>query len=169
MRMLIDLTGKTKLQTFLGRLLLLLTPLVWWGMGVDAQEVPGREDVHLLPEPTGEAFTLTPTDMPDVNCSIVEWKGDTSKPTLAVVCPPQDTFAPLHLYLKLSWLKSEDVPLYVRSITVPAKTNVKMRTTGSTAWMLLAVKEKPTAAARRTWVGFNAVVDIALLTIPRRR
>ena len=152
MRMLIDLTRHTKLQTFLGRLLLLLTHIVWWGMSVDAQEIPRRDDVHLLPAPTGEAFTLTPTDMPDVNCSIVEWKGDTSKPTLAVVCPHQDTFAPLHLYLKLSWLKSEDVPLDVRSITVPAKTIVKTRVTGSTAWVWLAVKEKPSAAARRTWV-----------------
>jgi hypothetical protein len=165
----IDLTGQTKLQTFLGRLLLLLTPLVWWGMSVDAQDVPRRADVHLLPEPTGEAFTLAPTDMPDVNCAIVEWKGDTSKPTLAIVCPPQDMFAPLHVYLKLSWLKSEDVPLYVRSITVPAKMTVKMRTTGPTAWVWLAVKENPSAAARRRWLGFNAVVDIALLTFLLKR
>ena len=107
--------------------------------------------------------------MPDVSCSIVEWKDDTSKPTLAVVCPPQDTFAPLHVYLKLSWLKSEDVPLFARSITVPPKMIVKIRTTGSTAWVWLAVKEKPSAAARRTWVGFNAVVDIALLTLPTKR
>ena len=169
MRMLIDLTGHSELQTFLGRLLLTLNSLAWCGMSVDAQETPRRDEVHLLPQPNGEAFTLTPTDMPDVSCSIVEWKDDTSKPTLAVVCPPQDTFTPLHVYLKLSWLKSEDVPLSVRSITVPAKTIVKIRTTGSTAWVWLAVKEKPSAAARRTWVGFNAVVDVALLTLPTKR
>ena len=169
MRMLIDLTGHSELQTFLGRLLLTLNSLAWCGMSVDAQETPRRDEVHLLPQPNGEAFTLTPTDMPDVSCSIVEWKDDTPKPTLAVVCPPQDTFAPLHVYLKLSWLKSEDVPLFARSITVPPKMIVKIRATGSTAWVWLAVKEKPSAAARRTWVGFNAVVDIALLTLPTKR
>jgi len=169
MRMLIDLTGHSELQTFLGRLLLTLTSLAWCGMSVDAQETPRRDEVHLLPQPNGEAFTLTPTDMPDVSCSIVEWKDDTPKPTLAVVCPPQDTFTPLHVYLKLSWLKSEDVPLFARTITVPPKMIVKIRTTGSTAWVWLAVKEKPSAAARRTWVGFNAVVDIALLTLPTKR
>jgi len=169
MRMLIDLTGHSELQTFLGRLLLTLTSLAWCGMSVDAQETPRRDEVHLLPQPNGEAFTLTPTDMPDVSCSIVEWKDDTPKPTLAVVCPPQDTFTPLHVYLKLSWLKSEDVPLFARSITVPPKMIVKIRTTGSRAWVWLAVKEKPSAAARRTWVGFNAVVDIALLTLPTKR
>jgi len=169
MRMLIDLTGHSELQTFLGRLLLTLNSLAWCGMSVDAQETPRRDEVHLLPQPNGEAFTLTPTDMPDVSCSIVEWKDDTPKPTLAVVCPPQDTFTPLHVYLKLSWLKSEDVPLFARTITVPPKMIVKIRTTGSTAWVWLAVKEKPSAAARRTWVGFNAVVDIALLTLPTKR
>ena len=168
MRMLIDRTGHTKLQTFLGRLLLTLTFLAWSGMSVDAQEIPIRDEVHPLPQPSGEALTLTPTDMPDVSCSIVEWKDDTPKPTLAVVCPPQNTFAPLHFYLKLSWLKSEDVPLSVRSITVPVKTIVKIRTTRSTAWVWLAVKEKPSAEARRRWVGFNAVVDIALLTLPAK-
>ena len=169
MRMLIDLTGHSELQTFLGRLLLTLNSLAWCGMSVDAQETPRRDEVHLLPQPNGEAFTLTPTDMPDVSCSIVEWKDDTPKPTLAVVCPPQDTFTPLHVYLKLSWLKSEDVPLFARTITVPPKMIVKIRTTGSRAWVWLAVKEKPSAAARRTWVGFNAVVDIALLTLPTKR
>ena len=69
MRMLIDLTGHTNLQTFLGRLVLTLTSLAWCGLSVDAQEIPRRDEVHLLPQPNGEAFTLTPTDMPDVNCS----------------------------------------------------------------------------------------------------
>jgi hypothetical protein len=167
--MLLDLTGHTKLQTFLGRLLLTLTFLAWWGMSAEAQEIPRRDEVHPLPQPIGEALTLTPTDMPDVSCSVVEWKDDTPKPTLAVVCPPQDTFAPLHFYLKLSWLKSEDVPSSVRSITVPVKTTVKIRTTGPTAWVWLAVKEKQSAAVHRRWVGFNAVVDIALLTLPTKR
>jgi len=74
MRMLIDLTGHSELQTFLSRLLLTLTSLAWCGLSVDAQEIPRRDEVHLLPQPNGEAFTLTPTDMPDVSCSIVEWK-----------------------------------------------------------------------------------------------
>ena len=169
MRMSIDLTGHPELQTFLGRLLLTLTSLAWCGMSVDAQETPRRDEIHLLPQPNGEAFTLTPTDMPDVSCSIVEWRDDSPKPTLAVVCPPQDKFSPLHVYLKLSWLKSEDVPLFARSITIPAKTIVKIRTTGSTAWVWLVVKEKPSAAPRQLWVGFNAVVDVALLTLPTKR
>ena len=162
-------SGRVKLRAFLGHLLLLLASLVWSGISIDGQEATRRNQVHLLPAPTGDALTLTPTDMPDVSCSIVEWKDDQPKPTLAVVCPPQETFAPLHVYLKLSWLKPEDVPLCVRRISAPAKTLIKIRTDRSTAWVWLAVREKPDAAPRQTWVGFNAVVDLALLTLTAKR
>ena len=158
-----------KLQGFLGHPLLLLASLVWSGLSIDGQEETRRNQVHLLPAPTGDALTLTPTDMPDVSCSIVEWKDDQPKPTLAVVCPPQETFAPLHVYLKLSWLKAEDVPLCVRKISAPAKTLIKIRTDRSTAWVWLGVREKPDAAPRQTWIGFNAVVDLALLTLTAKR
>lgn len=161
-------SGRVKLQAFLGHLLLLAS-LVWSGISIDGQEVTRRNQVHLLPAPTGDALTLTPTDMPDVSCSIVEWKDDQPKPTLAVVCPPQETFAPLHVYLKLSWLKAEDVPLCVRRISAPAKKLIKIRTDRSTAWVWLGVREKPDAAPRQTWVGFNAVADVALLTLPAKR
>ena len=156
---------RAKVQAFLDQLVLLLALLVWSGISVDGQEATRRNQVHLLPPPTGDALTLTPTDMPDVNCSIVEWKDDQPKPTLAVLCPPPETLAPLHLYLKLSWLKAEDVPLYVRRISAPAKTLIKIRTNRSTAWVWLGVREKPDAAPRQAWVGFNAVVDVALLTL----
>jgi hypothetical protein len=169
MKVMTDVRGRAKLQAFLGHLLLLLASLVWSGISVDGQEMTRRSQIHLLPPPTGNALTLTPTDMPDVSCSIVEWKDDQPKPTLAVVSPPQETFAPLHLYLKLSWMKAEDVPLCVRRITAPAKTMIKIRTDRSTAWVWLGVREKPDAAPRQTWVGFNAVVDVALLTLPAKR
>jgi hypothetical protein len=86
-----------------------------------------------------------------------------------VLCPPQDTFAPVYLFLKLSWLKSEDVPSSVQSITAQAKTVTKIRTTRSAAWVWLGVKEKPNVAPHETWVAFTAVADIALLTLPTKR
>ena len=162
-------SGRVKLRAFLGHLLLLLASLVWSGISIDGQEAKRRNQVHLLPAPTGDALTLTPTDMPDVSCSVVEWKDDQPKPTLAVVCPPQETFAPLHVYLKLSWLKPDDVPLCVHRISAPAKTLIKIRTDRFTAWVWLGVREKPDAAPRQTWVGFNAVVDLALLTLTANR
>ena len=163
-----DVIGQAKLQAFLGLLPLLLASLVWPGIRIDGQEVTRRNQVHLLPPLTGDALTLTPTDMPDISCSIVEWK-DSPLPTLAVICPPEEMLAPLHLYLKLSWLKAEDVPSSAHRIIAPAKAVIKIRTEKSIAWVWVGVREKPDAAPRQTWVGFNAVADVALLTLPAKR
>jgi hypothetical protein len=169
MKAMIDLRKQTNRQAFLGYLFLLLVCLAWPADSVDGQEISRRDRVHLLPPPTGEALTLVPDNMPDINCSILDWKDDSPKPTLAVLCPPQDTFAPVYLFLKLSWLKSEDVPSTVRNITAAAKTVIKIRTTKSAAWVWLGVKEKADASPRRTWVAFNAVADIALLTLTSKQ
>ena len=163
-----DVIGRAKLRTVLGHLVLLISSLSWSGFCVDGQEPTPRNQVHLLPPLIGDALTLTPTDMPDVNCSIAEWKDDPPIPTLAVVCPPRETFAPVHLYLKLSWIKPDDVLVFVYRIAAPAKTLIKIRTDKSTAWVWIGVREKPKAAPRQTWVGFNAVVDVALLTLPAK-
>jgi hypothetical protein len=165
----IDFIGRAKLQAFMGQSLLLVSFLVWPRFSVVGQESTGRNQMLLLPPLTGDALTLTPTDMPDVTCSIVEWKNEPPKPTLAIVCPPEETFASLHLYLKLSWMKVEDVPQDVGKISAPAKTLTKIRTDKSIAWVWIGIREKPGAALRQMWVGFNAVVDVALLTLPTKR
>jgi len=169
MKAMMDLRRQVKLSAFLGHLFLWLAASAWSGTSVDGQEITRRDQVQLLPPFTGEALTLAPNNMPDINCSILDWKDDSLKPTLAVLCPPQDTFAPVYLFLKLSWLKSEDVPSSVRSITAQAKTVTRIRTTRSAVWVWLGVKEKPDVAPHATWVAFTAVADIALLTLPTKR
>jgi hypothetical protein len=169
MKAMIDLRRQPMFRAFLGRLFLFLAALAWSGISVNGQEITRQNPVYLLPPPTGEPLTLVPNNMPDINCSILEWKNDSPKPTLSVLCPPQDTFAPVYLFLKLSWLKSEDVPSSVRGITARAHTVTKIRTTKSAAWVWLAVKEKSDAAPRGTWIAFGAVANIALLTLPPKR
>jgi len=150
-------------------LLLVLALLGWWSLGVDGQETSQRGEVNLLPPARGGALTLTPHDMPDISCCDVQRKDDPATPTLAAMCPPQNVFAPLHIYLKLSWLKPEDVPLFAGGITVSEKTFVKVRTNKSSAWVWLGFREKQGGAPRRTWLTFNGVVDMALLTLPTKR
>ena len=164
---LFDLQSPMKLQALLVRLVFLLAFSAWGGIGLLGQEIVRPDADHFLPPATG-ALTLTPDDMPDVSCSVVEWKHDSATPALAVICPPQDTFAPLHMYLKLSWLKPEDVPLSARGITAPAKSLIKIRTKDSTAWVWLGVREKYGAPCRE-WVAFNGVLDMALLTLRPKR
>jgi hypothetical protein len=122
-----------------------------------------------LPPTTGEALTMTPSDKADVSCSVVEWNGAPAKPTLTVLCPPEEVFAPLHVYLKVSWLKAEDVPAYTRAIRAPARTSTKLRTNKTAVWIWLAEQEKEDAPPRKKWVPFSGVVDVALLSLPAKR
>ena len=68
-----------------------------------------------------------------------------------------------------AWLKPEDVPLSARGIIAPQQTLIKIRTNKSTAWVWLEVRERQGATPHRTWVAFNGVVDMALLTLSSKR
>jgi len=100
---------QTKPRGTIGRLVFLVAIFGWLPVSVGGQEIERLREVSLLPRTTGEALTVVPTDMPDVVCSIVESKLSDPAPSLTVLCPPQDIFAPLHVYLKLSWLKPADI------------------------------------------------------------
>ena len=163
------LKRQIELRHLLGCLVLLFMILALLASDGRGQEIGTRTEANLLPPTTGDALTVTPNNMPDVSCSVLQWNGDPPKPTLTIVCPPEGTFAPLHVFLRLSWLKSEDVPLSVRSIAVPAKTLTRIHTNRSATWVWLEVLERDDTPARRTWVAFNGVVDVALLTLPRKR
>ena len=76
------LTIVLELQTLfefksLVRLVLLFAFSAWSGVGVDAQETIRPGEANFLPPATGEALTLTPTDMPDVSCRL--WSGKVSQ------------------------------------------------------------------------------------------
>jgi hypothetical protein len=156
---------ETKRLKALGRLLVFLTgSLAWPPACAPGQELAKAGKGDLLPPMTGESLTITPTDKPDVTCSVVEWDGASSKPALTVLCPPPEVFAPLHVYLKLSWLKPEEVPAHAGTIHAPAKTLTKLRTNKSAVWVWLAVEEKHDAPVRGKWVAFTGLVDVALLS-----
>ena len=133
----------------------------------DFRERLRDQEAAMLPQAMGHNITLSPNDVPDINCSVVEWKNDPATPMLSVICPPQSTFSPLYVYLKLSWLKPEDVPLSARGIMAPAKTLTKIRTHKSTAWVWLGVREKQGAQLHNMWVAFNGLEDMALLPVRR--
>ena len=163
------LQGTQRLKALAAYLALLTTGLGWTPVCTPKQELAGASKGDFLPPTTGEALTVTPSDKPDVSCSVVEWNGAPAKPTLTVLCPPEEVFAPLHVYLKVSWLKVDDVPSYTQAIRVPARTPTKLRTNKTAVWIWLEVQEKQDAPPRKKWVPFSGVVDVALLSPPAKR
>jgi hypothetical protein len=154
-----------RLKALAGYLVLLTVPLCWAPVCTPQQEIAGGSKGDFLPPTTGEPLTVAPSDKPDVNCSVVDWIGAPAKPTLTVLCPPKEVFAPLHVFLKVSWLKVEDVPAYTRAIRAPAGTPTKLRTNKTAVWIWLGVQEKQDAPPCKKWVPFSGVVDVALLSL----
>jgi len=161
----VDMKEETCGPPFLGRLFPLFIWLVSFGVGLNsAQETCVHGDVNLMPPPTGEALTLVPRNVPDIGCEVLKWNNQPSAPRLAILCPPQSIFAPLHVYLKLSWLKPEDVPSCAHEIATQARSLTKIRTNQSATWVWLDVRERGGVASHKIWVAFNAVEDVALLS-----
>jgi hypothetical protein len=156
---------RTKALGPVSSLVLLAAILAYLPVSIGGQEIERPGESGLLPRTTGEPLTVVPTDMPDVVCSVADWK-TVPEPALTVLCPPEDTFAPLHVFLKLSWLKPQDVPASVRGIIAAPKTPTKLRANKTAIWVWLGVQESSGGAPRTTWVAFNGVVDMALLTLP---
>ncbi len=128
-------------------------------------QTPGKpcDQTYSLPATTGEPLTIAPVDLPDIDCSIREWNAAPPKPLLTLLCPPEAVFAPLRVYLRLSWMKPEDVPTDVGRIIVQPTGWTKIRTNRTAVMVRLDVARETGQNPRPTWVSFNGVVDVALI------
>ena len=121
------------------------------------------EPAAVLPKTTGEPLTVKPVDRPDLACTIMAWDTSGRMPTLKLLCPPDDTFAPLRVYLKLSWQDEKDLPDDYHNIMARPKTRTLLRTTKDAALVRLEVANAE-GQARIRWISFTGVVDVALLS-----
>ena len=125
-----------------------------------------QNEGNSLPATTGEPLTITPVDMPDVDCVVQGWTGDgpkPAKPVLTLLCPPGQVYAPLRVLIKLSWMKPEDAPVNPIDILVMPGAATKIRTCKTAALVWLQVRAKEGGQPQSVWVSFNGVVDVALL------
>lgn len=129
-----------------------------------------RLEGSFLPATTGEPLTIAPVDMQDIDCIVAEWNPIPAKPVLTLVCPPNTVFAPLRVLIKLSWMKPEGTHVDLQEIVAVAGSPTKIRTskTAVQVWLQVADKrENRERKPRATWVGFDAVVDVALCARPK--
>jgi hypothetical protein len=113
----------------------------------------------------GEPFTVVPTDLPDVECQVLGWSTyGTTKPTLTLLCPPEQVFAPLRVLIKLSWLEEGSKALPVdpgKFLIVPGE-KTSLRTRKESAFVHLRMLDAA-GKPHHVWVSFTGVVDVALL------
>jgi hypothetical protein len=98
---------------------------------------------------------------PDLKCAVVEWNDGPPKPSLIVVCPPEEVFAPLRLYLKLSWKRDEDVPRDFQAVIAQPNTPTKINWTPRGDYRVLLKTERKNGGSRRPeWVDFNDLAGV---------
>jgi hypothetical protein len=98
---------------------------------------------------------------PDLKCSVVERNDGPAKPSLIVVCPPEEVFAPLRLYLKLSWKHDEDIPRDFQTFIAQPNTQTKINwTPGGDYRVLLKAEGKDGRSGRPEWVKFNDLAGV---------
>src|ERR1700687_5557759 len=99
--------------------------------------------------------------VPDLKCAIVEWNDGPPKPSLIVVCPPEEVFAPLRLYLKLSWKHDEDVPRDFQTFMAQPNTQTKINWTQQGDYRVLLKTERKSGGSGRTaWVDSNDLTGV---------
>lgn len=157
------------------RQLLMGMPCLWILCSfTQAQEKPPAEPrAQFLPPGTGEALTVVPTDMPDVECQVLEWfkRSDArGGHILTLLCPPAQVFAPLRVLIKLSWLDrgKKEAPVDPEKILVAPGEKTRLHTRKESAFVHLEVLGADGRRSKR-WIPFTGVADVALIArLPKR-
>ncbi len=96
-----------------------------------------------------------------VDCSIVQWLNTATVPVLKMSCPPEQVFAPVHVYLEFSWETTDQTPADSQSYVALPKTpsRVLANDRGILVWLRKL-------DGHGEWVRFTSIRRIALLTDP---
>jgi hypothetical protein len=142
-----------------------------------AQSAPGAAPAPLRAFPHNDSQPETPASSkprwpgadtraiaeraPDLKCAVVEWNDGPARPSLIVVCPPEEVFAPLRLYFKLSWKRDEDIPRDFQSFIAQPNTQTKINWTQQGEYRVLLKSERRNGrSGGPEWVSFNDLSSI---------
>jgi hypothetical protein len=96
----------------------------------------------------------------DLKCSVVQWTSEPPRPALVVVCPPEEVFAPLRLFFKLSWRQDADVPGNFQALLAQPKIETKMHWTDRGDYHILLQVEGKHGRSDRKWIHFNDLIGV---------
>ena len=134
------------------------------GAGVSAQWAKQKDDEAIramgAPGANNDRMVIGSTRRP-VDCSIVQWLNTATVPVLKMSCPPEQVFAPVHVYLEFSWETCNETPADSQNYVAFPKT--PSRVLSSDRGILVWLRKLDGHAE---WVRFTAIKRIALLTDP---
>ena len=94
-----------------------------------------------------------------LSCSVVKLDKDNNMPVLHLICPARQIFAPLRVYMQLSWNELKEMPQQFDDGPLPQI--VKLRSNHSEVDVQMNVDENGTR--RQRWVAFTNLVGLGLV------
>ncbi len=115
---------------------------------------------------TGSGLTQSAPRGVDLDCSVVNWNTSNDKPILTLACPAQKRPTPFRVYIRLSWLGSNDRPNNYRKILAPPKTAAKFHSDARGAYVWLRLLDPCRGRTRENWIKFSELVCLEMVREP---
>ncbi len=91
----------------------------------------------------------------------MDWSAGPPRPTLVVACPPDEVFAPLRLYFRLTWRRDEEVPGDFQTLIALPKTQTKITWTPQGDYHVpLKAERKNGRSPHSQWVNFTDLAAV---------
>lgn len=92
-----------------------------------------------------------------ISCAVVKYDPTLALPTLHLLCPGPDIFAPLRVHLALTWRDVSEVPSAMKSMLVDTSRSVKFKSKPGDSRAELTFHNFQRTQSRTQWISFTAV------------
>ncbi|HYX54076.1 MAG TPA: hypothetical protein VE783_11545 [Candidatus Limnocylindrales bacterium] len=89
-----------------------------------------------------------------ISCAIVKYQAD-NKPQVHLLCPGPEIYAPLRVYLALTWNEAKDVPSSLKNLQVDTNAAVRFKSRPGNPMAELTLRDA--ARSQKEWVSFNKI------------
>ena len=102
-----------------------------------------------------------------VSCAAVSYDPGAARPTVHLLCPEPDIFAPLRVHLALTWKSVNQIPSVMKNMMVDLSRSVKFKSKpGDSKAKLTLYSPQQASRSVTEWVKFT---DVSVgLVLPRR-
>lgn len=157
--------------------LFLLVSVTTHAQAVPNQRCAGGPCSNLVPPDRGPVLPVVPSNgkwetldfkpgTGSVSCGVVKYEVTDLKPTVHLLCPGPQIYAPIRVHLALTWQSLEEVPPVLRTMYVELTNPVKFKSIpGKDASAELTLDNGQKTHAQKEWIHFTKVM-VALVLPP---
>lgn len=103
-----------------------------------------------------EVEDFKPSD-DSVSCAVVKYDSTPVLPTLHLLCPGPEIFAPLRVHLALTWKNVSEIPLVMKSMLVDLSRSVKFKSKPGDSRAELTLHNAQSTQSTKQWISFTDV------------